>query len=57
MDGSFTYSVVKMVRFNIESRSFIQISPNPYLDKLNVNFVSDESGSAEYRLKMQREMW
>ena len=49
IDGSFTYSVVKMVRF-IASKSFIQISPNPYLDKLNVNFVSDESGSAEYRL-------
>ena len=50
IDGRFTYSVVKMVRINTVSKSFVQISPNPYMDKLNVNFVSDENGNAECRL-------
>lgn len=49
-DGKFSYSVVKMVRINAVTKAFIQISPNPYLDKLNVNFVSDTSGNAAVRL-------
>ena len=49
-DGKFTYSVVKMVRINTVTKAFVQVSPNPYMDKLNVNFVSDASGNAEVRL-------
>ncbi len=49
-DGRFTYSTVKMVKINSDEKAFIQISPNPYMDKLNVNFVSHENGNAEVRL-------
>jgi len=50
-DGKFTYSAVKAIRVNAAiSKAFVQVSPNPYLDKLNVNFVSDAAGKAEVRL-------
>lgn len=50
-DEKFTYSVVKTVRINtVVTKAFAQASPNPYMDKLNVNFVSDASGTAEVRL-------
>jgi hypothetical protein len=50
VDSKFTYSVVKVVRINPVTKAFVRISPNPYMDKLNVNFVSDASGNAEVRL-------
>jgi len=50
IDGKFTYSVIKTVRINTAAKAFVQVSPNPYMDKLNVNFVSNESGKAEVRL-------
>ncbi len=50
VDGKFTYSVVKVVRINTVTKAFVQVSPNPYMDKLNVNFVSDAAGNAEVRL-------
>ena len=50
IDGKFTYSVIKTVRINTAVKAFVQVSPNPYMDKLNVNFVSDQSGKAEVRL-------
>ena len=50
IDEKFTYSVIKTVRINTAAKAFVQISPNPYMDKLNVNFVSNESGKAEVRL-------
>ena len=37
-------------RINTAAKAFVQVSPNPYMDKLNVNFVSNESGKAEVRL-------
>ena len=50
-DEKFTYSVVKIVRINtVVTKAFVQVSPNPYMDKLNVNFVSDAGGNAEVRL-------
>ena len=49
-DPNFTYSVVRMVRINTVTKAFVQVSPNPYMDKLNVNFVSDAAGNAEVRL-------
>ena len=39
-----------MVRINTVTKAFVQVSPNPYMDKLNVNFVSDAGGNAEVRL-------
>ncbi|MDQ6723665.1 MAG: T9SS type A sorting domain-containing protein [Thermoproteota archaeon] len=50
VNGNFTYSVVKMVRIATITRAFVQISPNPFMDKLNVNFVSAANGNAEVRL-------
>ncbi len=49
-DGRFTYSVIKMVRFTSITKAFVQVSPNPYMDKLNVNFISEDKGKAEIRL-------
>jgi hypothetical protein len=51
-DGSYTYSVVKMVRFNNinDTKLVIQVMPNPYMDKLNVNFDSKNDGKAEIRM-------
>ncbi len=51
-NGSYTYSVVKMVRIsNITAqKTTIQVMPNPYMDKLNVNFESNTGGKAEIRL-------
>ena len=28
----------------------VQVMPNPYMDKLNVNFISESNGNAEVRL-------
>ena len=51
-DGSYTYSVVKMVHFNNinDTKLVIQVMPNPYMDKLNVNFDSKHDGKAEIRM-------
>lgn len=49
-DGRFTYSAVKMVRFESESKTKVQVSPNPYMDKLNVNFMSETNGKGEVRM-------
>ena len=48
--GKMSYSPVRSVRNNTGNKTFVQVSPNPYMDKLNVNFVSDASGTAEVRL-------
>ena len=52
VDGNFTYSVVKTVHIsNISDQKIsVQVMPNPYMDKLNVNFTSDNSGKAEIRM-------
>lgn len=50
IDGRYTYSVVKMVRFNSTTKPFVQVSPNPYMESLNVNFVSEANGKAVVRL-------
>jgi len=48
--GKFTYSVVRMVRFTTDTKAFVQVSPNPYMDNLNVNFTSEINGKAEVKL-------
>lgn len=50
IDGQVTYSAVKMVRFNSANQTFVQVYPNPYMDKVTVNFNSDENGKAELRM-------
>jgi Secretion system C-terminal sorting domain len=52
VDGNFTYSVIKTVRVNNMSSEpiAIKVMPNPYMDKLNVNFTSNNSGKAEIRM-------
>lgn len=49
-DQKFSYSVVKTVRIKAVTKALVQVSPNPYMDKLKVSFVSDEQGNAEVRL-------
>jgi len=52
VNGNYTYSVVKMVRIsNMSSEKIaIKVMPNPYMDKLNVNFTSNNDGKAEIRM-------
>ena len=52
VDGNFTYSVVKTVRVSNmgDQKISVQVMPNPYMDKLNVNFTSGNSGKAEIRM-------
>jgi hypothetical protein len=50
--GRYTYSVVKMVRISnmSEQKISVQVMPNPYMDKLTVNFDSKNSGKAEIQM-------
>ena len=51
--GHITYSVIKMVRVSnkvINQKVLIQVMPNPYMDNLNINFTSNNSGKAEIRM-------
>lgn len=52
INGHFSYSAVKMVRVNniADKKIAVQVMPNPYMDKLNVNFESKSSGKAEIRM-------
>jgi hypothetical protein len=52
VNGNFTYSVVKTVRVSnmSDQKISVQVMPNPYMDKLNVNFTSNNSGKAEIRM-------
>ncbi|HEY5407689.1 MAG TPA: T9SS type A sorting domain-containing protein [Ginsengibacter sp.] len=49
INGNFSYSVVKTVRIsNVNDKKIsVQVMPNPYMDKLNVNFSTDNNGKAE----------
>ena len=49
VNGKFSYSIIKKVSL-YTSKMSMQVMPNPYMDKLNVNFASDEGGTAEIRL-------
>ncbi len=49
-DGKVTYTVVKMVRFGTDAKTSVQVFPNPYMDKINVNFESEENGKGEVRM-------
>lgn len=49
VNGNFSYSVVKTVRISnvTDKKISVQVMPNPYMDKLNVNFSADNNGKAE----------
>jgi hypothetical protein len=51
-NGKYTYSVVKAVRISsiAYQKMAVQVMPNPYIDKLNVNFTSSHTGKAEIRM-------
>jgi len=48
-NANVSYSIIKRVSL-YASKMSTQVMPNPYMDKLNVNFVSDAGGTAEIRL-------
>lgn len=52
INGRITYSAVKTVRINntTDQKITVQVMPNPYMDKLNINFDSKNSGKAEIRM-------
>jgi hypothetical protein len=49
VNGNFSYSVVKTIHVSnvIDKKISVQVMPNPYMDKLNVNFSTDNNGKAE----------
>ncbi len=47
---SFTYSNIKVVQMKNYETAAIQILPNPYMEKLTVNFKSDDDNKAEVQL-------
>jgi len=49
MNGNFSYSMIKRVSLNT-SKMNVLVMPNPFMEKLNANFVSDNNGTAEIRL-------
>lgn len=48
--GGFTYSIVKMMKLTTLENTEIQVLPNPYMEKLNVNFQVEDYNKAEIRL-------
>ena len=52
VNGNFSYSAVKAVRISnvVKQNIAVQVMPNPYMDKLNVNFDSENDGKAEIRM-------
>lgn len=49
-DGRGTYSNVVTVRLKGNADVAMQVSPNPFVEKLNVQFSSEEKGNAEIRI-------
>ena len=52
LNNNYTLSVVQMVRVNNINKAtlVIQAMPNPYMDKLSVDFDSKNAGNAEIRM-------
>lgn len=50
MDGRFSYSNILAVRMQAVSGVKMQVSPNPFVENLNVRFASNESGVAQVQL-------
>lgn len=50
MDGKATYSKVLAVRLQAKAGVTMQVSPNPFIETLNVRFAATENGSAQIRI-------
>jgi Secretion system C-terminal sorting domain len=50
VDGSFSYSAIQVVRLKSNTNVVMQVSPNPFVEKLVVRFTSTEKANAEIRI-------
>ncbi|MEO7306333.1 MAG: T9SS type A sorting domain-containing protein [Ferruginibacter sp.] len=50
IDGKFTYSKVLAVRLSPAANTVMQVSPNPFIENLNVRFTATEPGVAQIRI-------
>jgi|GEM_PF-559445 len=49
-DGNISFSDIRMVRFETGNTTSVQISPNPFMEQVNLKFVSEETGTAAVKL-------
>lgn len=49
-DGQFAYSKVIAVRLQAKADVAMQLSPNPFVESLNLRFTSTENGTAQIRI-------
>lgn len=50
IDGKATYSKVLAVRLQAKAGVIMQVSPNPFIENLNIRFTSAETGVAQIRI-------
>ena len=50
IDGKFTYSKVIAVRLQAKAGVVMQVSPNPFVESVNVRYTATESGIAQIRI-------
>lgn len=50
IDGKVTYSKVIAVRLQAKTDVAMEVSPNPFIENMNVRFSSNESGTAQIRI-------
>ena len=50
IDGKTTYSKTLVVRLQAKTDVLMQVSPNPFVENLNVRFNSTETGTAQIRI-------
>ena len=50
LDGKYEYSAIRRVLYNSNPKTFLQVSPNPFMEKLTVNFISKDNGRGEVRM-------
>jgi Secretion system C-terminal sorting domain len=50
IDGKFTYSKVLAVRLQAKTDAVMQVSPNPFVENVNIRFSATENGTAQLRI-------
>lgn len=50
IDGKFTYSKVIAVRLQAKAGVVMQVSPNPFVENVNIRYTATESGIVEIRI-------
>ncbi len=50
VDGKITYSKVLAVRMQAKSGVTMQVSPNPFVENINLRFTATENGNAQIRI-------